>query len=150
MLYTMLESLMNVGSWNSAQWGIFALALVFVGGLVAAKLTQLLRLVLVLPVLVETYFLTPGFACSRSQMFDRVGDTQAACNSGQYSNYLDLNFGLNHWYVWVAYTGLAVFMLWPILRGQYRTDKASRVRVAQYTKDAEMSLKRIDKIEHIG
>lgn len=149
MLYRMLESLMNVGSWDIAAWGLFALAVAVVGGLVATKMTQLLRLLLVVPVLLEIYFLTPSFACARSQMFVRAADTQAACNSNAYSNYLDLNFGLNHWYVWVLYAGVALFMVWPLLN-RYRTDKDSRDRVARYTQDAELALKRIDKIEHIG
>lgn len=150
MLYGTLEFLLNFGNWDAAQWGVFLFGVVVIGGLLATKMSRILRVLLVLPVIVEAIYLTPTFACARSQMFERVAGTQEACGSQEYMNYLALNFGLDQWYAWVAYLGLALFMVWPFLRGPYKTDKVTLDRNKQYDKDGEKALNRIDKIEHIG
>ena len=150
MLYGTLEFLLNFANWHASHWAVFLIGVMCIGALVATKMTHVLRVLLVLPVIVETIYLTPTFACARSQMFTRAPGTQEACGSQEYMNYLAANFGLNHWYAWVAYIGLALFMLWPLLRGPHKTDKATLARNAQYAKDGEKALKRIDTIKHIG
>lgn len=150
MFYTMLESLLHIGSWNATNWGLFALVVVLVGGLVAMKLSSVVRLFLLIPVMLEVYFLTPAFACTRSAMFERAPGTQEACSNQAYSNYLDLNFGLNHWYVVVAYAGLALFMIWPFIAGRYKSSKATMAAAFEADTAAAEGSKRIDSIKRIG
>lgn len=149
MLYRAFMSFAEIGSWTFGAWVGFAIAAILIGGSIVAKSGVLLRAILFIPICLEIYFLTPGFACTRSNFFTRAQGTQEACSDSGYSKYLDLNFGLNHWYMYVAYAGVVLFMLWPRLR-PYRTDKSTIARNYQADAEATAANKRIDNIKRTG
>jgi hypothetical protein len=100
----------------------------------------------------EAYFMSATFACIGSlNMMSRapVAGTGSACGPGAYNHYLDLNFGLNHWYIMASYAGIALFMLWPIVKAMTYTNRQTLEQNAAAEVEWAKYRARIQQIEKV-
>lgn len=150
MLYKFIQYMLFFPNWSIVEWVFAGISIAFFAGLFYA-LPTLLRLSLIPFFLLEAYFMSPGFACGGSlDMFSRIYHTRSACDQLAYSQYLGANFGFSHWYVVLIYIGLILFMLQPLFKKIFYTNKATLQENLESQISAGTALNKMSGIERIG
>ena len=124
MLYHLFTNLLSISYWASLPTKdlVVVIASLVLAIFVLVGLPLIARFILVPLAVLEGLFMSKMWACNgiSTDPFHSVGESaRAYCGDAGYESYLRTQFGIGHWYIWVGYVCIALYIIWPRIHKMY-------------------------------